>query len=327
MGSITLLWPICLLLLALPFIIRYLPGKRKKDEFIFITSLPYSLEREPQNKVRLMFGLCYAAWFFLVIALCRPVYLDEVIVVKQPHRDIMLAVDLSDSMDIKDMYDINNAPQSRLDVVKEQLAVFVKNRLEKDPNDRLGLIVFADQADVLSPLTFDKQLLLSLVDELDLNLAGQYTNISDAIKVALERFEEAQTNQKILILLSDGKNTTEGPSPIEMANIAKENNMKIYTIGFGGRTAVSVNTNSLDDTSAELDEETLKQIATITGANYYRVSDGSSLKNRYQEINYKEPQEESAISYQPEIELYHWFLLISVILSVVAAIAIRRING
>lgn len=323
MGSIAFVWPLCALLLVVPFVIRYLPGRKKKDEFIFITSLPFALDNEPQNKVRLMFTLAYAAWFFLVVALCRPVYLDDVIVVNQPHRDIFLAVDLSDSMDIKDMYDDEKNSVSRLDVVKKQLSEFVKNRLNREYHDRIGLIIFAERADVMAPLTFDKKLITSMIDEMDIELAGIYTNIGDAIKLALERFEEAKTNQKILILLSDGRNTTRGPTPIEMANMAREHNMKIYTIGFGGGSLLDAQ----NDGNSDLDEDTLRQIASITGGNYYRAMDARALKSRYQEISYLEAQEEDVVSYQPEIELYHWFLIISIIMAVAASITVRRING
>lgn len=323
MGSIAFVWPLCALLLVVPFIIRYFPGRKKKDEFIFITSLPFALDKEPQNKVRLMFSLAYASWFFLVLALCRPVYLDDVIVVNQPHRDIFLAVDLSDSMDIHDMYDEENNSVSRLEVVKKQIGEFIKNRQNKEFHDRIGLIIFAEQADVMAPLTFDKKLVLAMVDEMDIELAGIYTNIGDAIRLALERFEEAKTNQKILILLSDGRNTTQGPTPLEMATTAREHNMKIYTIGFGGGAML----NSADDAEPDLDEDTLRQIANITGGNYYRAIDSRALKSRYQEISYLEVQEEDAISYQPEIELYHWFLILSIIMAVATSITVRRING
>lgn len=322
-------WWVFLLLMALPFGIRFLPGKNKKDEFIFITSLPHYMPNEPKNKIYFIFSLAYGAWFFLMLALMRPVYYDKPIVINQPHRDIMLAIDLSDSMETKDMYDKDKRPISRLDVVKEQVKGFISNRIKGEYNDRIGIILFADNASVLSPLTFDKQMLLELVDEIDISMADQLTNIAGAINLAQKRFDEAGTNQKILILLSDGRNTTDGMSPIEAANIAKENGMKIYTIGFGGDTynfddsGVSTKLN----TSAELDEDSLRQIANITKGMYYRATMSESLRGRYQEISYLEATEEDPQSYQPEIDLYHWPLLLSIILSLCAGVAVRRING
>ncbi len=121
MESLNFHWLWMFLLVFLPLIVRFLPGKSKKHEFIYITSLPHYLPHEPKNKVYQLFGLAMAAWVFLIIALMRPYYLDTTIVINRPHRDIMLAVDISDSMEIQDMYDSSNKPISRFAVVKKQL--------------------------------------------------------------------------------------------------------------------------------------------------------------------------------------------------------------
>lgn len=320
-------WIWMFLLFFLPLIIRVLPGKSKKNEFIYITSLPHYLPHEPKNKVYFLFGLAMASWLFLIVALTRPFYLDTMIVINRPHRDIMLAVDISDSMEIQDMYDATNKPISRFQVVKKQLKEFIENRDGKF-NDRMGVILFADHAYVLSPLTFDKKSLLELVDEIDASMAGQLTNIGDAINLAVERFEEAGTNQKIMILLSDGRNTAEGIQPLEAAAIARDKDMKIYTIGFGGGV-FSSDDRGLDnhDTSAELDEDTLKKIAETTHGAYYRARDSRSLHGRYQEINFLEATESDAETFQPERELYFYPLIISLILALATAIQVRRING
>ncbi len=322
------LWWLFLLLAFLPILIRFLPGRSKKDEFIFITSLPKILDSEPKNRVHKIFGLAYAAWVFLMIALMRPVYFDTPIIIEQPHRDIMMAIDLSDSMSIMDMRDEENRPVPRIDVVREQVRQFILSRIRNNSNDRIGIILFSDRAHMLAPLTFDKGLLLKLVDEIDLKLAsGPLTNISGAIEMAMNRFEEAGTNKKILILLTDGKNTAEGMTPDQAANNANSQDMKIYTIGFGSDALDEGFDEGLDDSSADIDEVTLQNIAKITHGNYYRARDGKALHNRYQEINFNEASEESPRSYQPAVELYYWPLLISIILSVVAGVAVRRING
>ncbi len=328
MDSLGFAWPLCFILLFLPFVIRYLPGKNKKDDFIFITSLPNVLPKEPKNKVYFQFSLAYASWFFLVLALCRPIYLDDLIVINQPHRDIYLAIDLSDSMEIQDMFDETGKAVTRLSVVKKEVKEFIKARDNSYYNDRIGIILFADNAYVLSPLTFDKKVLLNFVDEIDFSLAGQFTNIGAAISLALERFEEAGTNQKILILLSDGKNTVEDVNPIDIANTAHERNMKIYTIGFSGGNYLTDDKLSQENLPAnELDEDTLNQIAKVTKGLYYRVDNSRSLHGRYQEISYLEAESSEATSYQPEIELYQWPLILSLIFAVATGIAVRRING
>lgn len=320
-------WWLFLILAFLPILIRFFPGRSKKDEFIYITSLPKILDSEPKNRVHMIFGIAYAAWVFLMIALMRPVYYDTPIVIEQPHRDIILAIDLSDSMKYMDMLDSENRPVQRIDIVKEQVREFILSRIKSNSNDRIGIILFSDQAQVLSPLTFDKGLLLKLADEIDLKLStGPLTNITGAINMAINRFEEAGTNKKILILLTDGRNTVDGGmTPNSAAHVAYSKDMKIYTIGFGSETA--------DDFEDEgegidrIDEPTLKEIAKITRGEYMRARDRKQLHNRYQEINFNEASEETPRQYQPEVELYHWPLLISLLLSICTGIVVRRING
>ena len=323
-------WWVFLILAFLPLLIRFLPGRSKKDEFIYITSLPKILESEPKNKVYMIFGFAYSAWIFLMIALMRPVYHDTPIVIEQPHRDIILALDLSDSMEIMDMLDREGHALRRIDVVKDQVREFILSRIRTNSNDRIGIILFSDQAHVLSPLTYDKGLLLNLTEEIDPKLAsGPLTNISAAINMAISRFEEAGTNKKILILLTDGKNTVEGMTPAQAANNAANHDMKIYTIGFGSDTSTEDfdDDDNLSDGSAEIDENTLQAIAKITHGNYYRARDSKSLHNRYQEINFNETSEESPLSFQPDIELYQFPLLLSLLLSVATGVIVRRTNG
>ena len=318
-------WWLFLLLAFLPIIIRFLPGRSKKDEFIYITSLPKILDSEPKNRVHMIFGIAYAAWVFLMIALMRPVYYDTPIVIEQPHRDIILAIDLSDSMKYMDMLDSENHPVQRIDIVKEQVREFILSRIKSNSNDRIGIIIFSDQAQVLSPLTFDKGLLLKLADEIDLKLStGPLTNITGAINMAINRFEEAGTNKKILILLTDGRNTVDGGmTPTSAAHVAYSKDMKIYTIGFGSDAADDFDDEGID----KIDEQTLKEIAKITRGEYKRAHDRKQLHNKYQEINFNEASEETPRQYQPEVELYHWPLLISLLLSICTGIVVRRING
>ncbi|MEE1286502.1 MAG: VWA domain-containing protein [Ruminobacter sp.] len=324
------IWWVFLILMLLPIGIRFLPGKSKKDEFIYITSLPHHLPSEPKKKIYLILSVAYSAWIFLMIALMRPVYHDKPIIISTEHNDFILAIDLSDSMEIKDMYDKDKKLVTRLSVVKNELKDFIHHRIRSKNNDRIGVILFADNAYILTPLTFDRQLVLDLIDEIDLSLAGQLTNISDAINLAIQRFDEAKTNKKIMILLSDGKNTTDGMNPLEAANSAKDAGMKIYTIGFGGGSITINNRNTKDilaDTSADLDETTLRAIAETTDGIYYRARDAQSLQSKYREISFLEPSENSVEHHQPKVELYHWPLLISLILSVATGIIVRRVNG
>ncbi|WP_409420126.1 VWA domain-containing protein [Pseudaeromonas sp. ZJS20] len=310
-----LAWPWLLLLLLLPLLVRRslraVPAMQ--GDPLVIPTLPYVSER-PVAAQRWHPWLLLLAWACLCLALARPQWLGEPIALEQAHRNLMLAVDLSDSMRTQDMV-LKGAPVDRLSVVKQQLTQFVNRR----EGDRMGLILFADHAYVMMPLSADHATLAQFIDELDFGLAGHLTAIGEAIGLSLKRLEQQQTQQKVLILLSDGRDTVETLPPLTAATLAAQAKMRIYTIGLGAEDPADP-----DGSNSDLDEQTLTRIAAVTGGQYFRARDPDSLAQIYRAIDELEPSEISARYYQPRQELYPWPLALALALSLL--MLVRRLH-
>ncbi len=319
---LTLSWPWLLLLLPLPLLIRLLPARAQNVEPLYVPTLPHLSLHGPHRQNALFF-LAWLVWCLLLVALARPTWLGEPVALERPHRDLMLAVDLSDSMRTVDMLE-EGRPVNRLQVVKHQLREFVAQRA----GDRMGLILFADHAYLMSPLTSDWRTLQSFIDELDFSMAGYLTSLGEAIGLSIKRFSDEGSRQKLLILLSDGRDTVGTVSPIAAATLAAKQQMRIYTIGLGAEVPLDDPLASAQDSpAADLDEKTLGEIARITQGQYFRARDPESLAAIYQEIDSLEPMEKSQRFYQPRHELYAYPLAIAVWLGLWLAYLVRRRHG
>lgn len=317
-------WPWLLTVLPLPLLIRWLlPASQLAeqaalkvpflDDFVGFDSRALS----PQKPWRLW--LAIAAWVLLVLAVSRPQWLGEPIEQTVSGRDLMLAVDLSGSMEEQDFV-INKQRVDRLTATKFVAADFINRRV----GDRVGLILFGTQAYLQTPLTFDRKTVTTLLNESAIGLAGDNTAIGDAIGLAVKRLKNQQANSRVLILLTDGANTAGEVSPIKAAELAAENQLKIYTIGigademqvrsfFGSRTV---------NPSRDLDEKTLTTIADTTGGHYFRARNTEELDKIYQLLDELEPVEKDKQYYRPRSELYPWPLGLALALSV--AICLSR---
>lgn len=317
---LTLVWPWCLLFTILPLLVRLLlPAKVQSYTPVYLPSLPHVHTQAPERSSG-RFYLSLLAWVLLCLALARPQWLGDPVSLEQPHRDLMLAVDLSDSMRTQDMLE-QGRTVNRLSVVKTQLKSFIGQRA----GDRMGLILFADHAYLMAPLTSDWHTLTQFVDELDFGMAGHLTAMGEAIGLTLKRFASQKSKQKIMILLSDGRDTVETIPPLAAAELAKQAGMKIYTIGLGAEVALDdLLDNGGDNPSADLDETTLNQIALLTGGRYFRARDPQSLADIYQEISRLEPQERGHRFLQPRSELYLWPLALAIGCYLLAQLVLLR---
>ena len=319
---VTLGWPWLLLLLPLPLLIRLLPARQQEIEPLYVATLPHLSQQAPHRSYSL-FLLALLIWSLLLLALARPAWLGEPEPLERPHRDLMLAIDLSDSMRTMDMLE-QGRPVNRLQVVKRQLRQFVGQRA----GDRIGLILFADHAYLMSPLTSDWRTLQSFIDELDFSMAGYLTSIGEAIGLSIKRFRDEGSRQKLLILLSDGRDTVGTVSPLAAATLAAQHQMRIYTIGLGAEVALDDPlASATDNPAADLDEQTLREIARVTQGHYFRARDPESLAAIYQEIDALEPMEKSQHFYQPRLELYAYPLALALLLSLWLAFLVRRRHG
>ena len=243
------------------------------------------------------------AWGCLLLAATGPHWIGEPIDVPLTGRDLMLAVDLSESMRENDFI-LGGRPVDRLTATKSVARDFIAQRR----GDRLGLILFGQQAYLHVPLTFDRETVDQLLDEAVIGIAGRQTAIGDALGLAVKRLREEQAEQKILILMTDGRNTAGQVEPLRAAELAAEAGLKVYTIGIGAEEATqrgffgSVRVNP----SADLDETTLRAIAEKTGGRYFRARDTQEFDAIYDELDALEPIEHTGEQFRPRNALFHW---------------------
>lgn len=271
------------------------------------------------TKWLLLLAIC--AWLFLVLSIMRPQWLGEPIEKAVSGRDLMLAVDLSGSMKKRD-FKIANQQVDRLTATKYVAEQFIQRRV----GDRLGLILFGTQAYLQTPLTFDRTTVSILLNEAFIGLAGEYTAIGDAIGLAIKRLKNQSSNSRVLILLTDGSNTTGKITPLKAAELAATYNLKIYTIGIGAdeMTVHSFFGSSKINPSADLDEQTLLAIAEKTGGRYFRAKDTKELNLIYELLDTLEPTKKDTQYFRPRIELYHWSLAIAWLFAGIIALSRLR---
>ena len=317
-----LLWPYALALLPLPLIFRWLlPARTRQQAALKVADTGFwqtGTESHATVTSRSTLGalLPTLLWLCLVAALTRPVWIGEPVRLPAEGRDLMLAVDISGSMDTADM-ELNGRPVNRLEIVKHVLNDFISRR----EGDRLGLILFGSNAYLQTPLTFDRETVRTFMNEAALGLAGKQTAIGDAIALAAKRMRDTPAESQVLVLLTDGENTAGTIDPIRAAELAAETGIRIYTIGMGAdRMEVpSFFGSRTINPSRELDEESLQTIADLTEGRFYRARDTSELSQIYGLIDQLEPTEREQKVYRPQTSLFHWPLLAALLISFVIA--------
>ena len=321
-------WPWVLLLLPLPLAVYYgLPvqeaGREAALRVPFIDDFRYS--QQPGQRrltLRLLTLLSLLAWCLVVLAASRPQWLGDIISINISGRDLMIAVDLSDSMRAKD-FEINGVPVNRLNATKSVATAFIENRR----GDRLGLILFGSRAYLQAPLTFDTKIINQLLLEAAIGLAGERTAIGDAIGLALKRLDVRPQGTQVLILMTDGANTAGEVTPIKAAQLAAQRGLKIYTIGIGGDDVAQRSWFGLrsPNRAAQLDGKTLREIARLTGGRYFRAHDTQDLAEIYALLDELEPLDKDEQSFRPTSALFHWPLAFALLLAaVVSLLRVRR---
>ncbi len=308
----SLAWPWALLALPLPLIVRWLlPEARslavaglKVPRLSSFATLRDRSEIEQLTNWR--FWIALVAWLLLVLAAARPERIGDELEMPVSGRNLMLAVDLSGSMDQKD-FELGSRRVDRLTATKAVASDFISRR----EGDRIGLILFGERAYLQVPLTLDRETVKILLMEAFIGLAGEKTAIGDAITLAVRRVHEQREEQgdQVLVLLTDGANTAGEVDPIKAAQLAQQVGLRIYTIGIG---AEQLEVSSLIggrrriNPSADLDEETLTQIAGLTGGRYFRATDTASLQDIYALVDELEPVEEPESGFRPVKSLFYW---------------------
>lgn len=319
-------WPWVFALLPLPLAAYYLLPPLKREEsalrvpfFEQVNALYQAGEGRRHNNSLLRLLPLLLCWLLLVTAAARPQWVGDAVTLPASGRDLLLAVDISGSMETPDMV-VEGQQIPRISVVKFVVTDFIDRR----ESDRLGLILFGTQAYLQAPLTFDRPTVSKLMDEAQLGFAGEKTAIGDAIGLAIKRLEGRPDSQRVLILLTDGANTAGEVAPRQAADLAAQAGVKIYTIGVGANEMVSRmglfgGFSRVINPSADLDEDTLKYIADTTGGRYFRAHDPQELQKIYAVLDQLEPIEQEGETLRPIAALFFWPLAAALLLSLTMA--------
>ncbi len=305
-------WAVALLLL-LP-LLAFLRGHRGKEAAIQYSGLSLFGPLVRGRKVQpggWLSALRYPALFFLLVALARPQKVDSSTQVQESGIDMMLAIDLSPSMQALD-YHKDGQEVSRVDVVRETVGQFIQDR----PNDRIGMVAFAGEAYLMSPLTLDHDWLLQNVKRLQVGLAGDATAIGSALAVCTNRLRDQPSKSKIIVLLTDGQNNAGKITPLAAAEAAHALGIKIYTIGAGSSDLAKYPQGRDPFTGriiytmipVDMDEGALKKIAEIGEGKFFRAADYDSLKRVYAEINQLETSQVAVKHFEHVKEYFTWAL-------------------
>ena len=322
-------WPWLILLLPLPWVIyRYArPYGATMNSALRVPFLDDFAEAEPDTRSKSRtwaLWIAILAWCLLVITAMRPQWLGDLVEVPVTGRELMLAVDLSGSMDQQDFV-LGGRRVDRLSATKRVAGEFIERRV----GDRIGLILFGEQAYLQAPMTFDRETVRTLLSESVIGLAGKATAIGDAIGLAVKRLRERDESQRVLILLTDGANTAGVVDPLSAAELARREGLKIYTIGIGATEMVerSLFGSRKFNPSADLDEAALKEIAGLTGGVYFRARDLGELEEIYAMIDELEPVEQDPKKFRPKKALYTWPLGAALLLGILLALMQGEIRG
>ncbi|WP_267126005.1 vWA domain-containing protein, partial [Xanthomonas sacchari] len=250
-------------------------------------------------------------------AAARPLQLGEPIAPPQQARQLMLAVDLSGSMSEPDMT-LGGRVVDRLTAAKAVLADF----LDRRDGDRIGLLVFGQQAYALTPLTADLATVRDQLRDSVVGLAGRETALGDAIALAVKRLREQKQGERVLIVLTDGVNTAGVLDPLKAAELAKAEHVRVYTIAFGGDGGMSLFGLPIPGSGGDdqVDEDTLRKIAQDTGGRFFRARDTAELASIYAELDRLEPVRSAGPAVRPRIERYAWPLAAALALALLSFI-------
>ena len=328
----SLAWPWMLLALPLPLLVRAIlsPVTESQEAGLKVPSFKgFAVVTDRARSEQLMnwrVWVAITAWTLLVLAAARPERVGDEIDVPVSGRNLMLAVDLSGSMDAKD-FALGNRRVDRLTATKAVASDFIERR----KGDRIGLILFGERAYLQVPLTLDRETVNILLMESEIGLAGEKTAIGDAITLAVKRIYDqgAQGDEQVLVLLTDGANTAGEINPVKAAELAQQIGLRIYTIGIGADAEIETTWFGLRRTNpaAQLDEKSLREIARLSGGRYFRARDSQQLAQIYQLLNELEPLPRDERQLRPIIALFVWPLAtaLGLALLLILAPAWRRI--
>ena len=309
---LTISYPWVFLLLPLPLLILYLaPAYREPrlavrvpfmDRLYVVTGRTGATGGALVRRTRMQKAQIAFAWLALLTALARPTWMEDPIVRELPMRDLLVALDLSGSMETRDFTDASGQLTDRLDAAKQVLDQFLSRR----DGDRVGLVFFGSAAFVQAPFSEDLEVVRELLDEAQVRMLGPRTVLGDSIGVAIRLFENSEVDERVMIVLTDGNDTGSLVPPVRAAAIARDNGVTVHTVAMGDPEAAG---------EQALDEETLRAVAETTGGGYFHAGDRVELERIYRALDQLNPRQVESLSYRPERELYFWPLGAAVLFS------------
>lgn len=306
------LHPEFLWLLTLLPVLAILRGRRSFAPSLVFSSTSIAAHLAEGRKVgpgRILAALRLIAIALLIFAFARPQLGNTTTEIEASGIDILLAVDVSGSMEALD-FTLQGKAANRLDVVKSVMHSFIGER----PNDRIGLLAFSGRPYMVSPLTLDHDWLLKRLDSLSIGMVEDGTAIGSAIGSGLNRLRDREAKSRIMILLTDGMNNAGTITPLVAAEAAETLNIKIYTIGAGTRGEAPMPVRDafgrerLVRVKVDIDDATLSEVAEMTGGQYFRATDTKSLEKVYAEINKMETTTRNIKKFENYRELYSWLV-------------------
>lgn len=322
------LHPELLWLLSLIPLFSLLLGRRGAAPALTFSSISLAASLATAKKTRpgtLLFLLRLVMFSLLILALARPQQGNSTTEIEASGIDILLAVDVSGSMEAMD-FTLDGKPTNRLDVVKKVVDEFITQR----PNDRIGLLAFGGRPYLVSPLTLDHSWLQKRLESLEIGMVEDGTAIGSAIGSGTNRLRDKKSKSRILILLTDGMNNSGRIPPLIAAEAAETLAIKVYTIGAGTRGEAPIPVTDpfgrrrLIQAKVDIDEETLTKVAELTGARYFRATDTASLEKIYKEINDMETTTRTIKKFEHYRELFPLFILTALMLLCVEIVLSRK---
>lgn len=311
-----LAWPWVWLLLPLPWLLRWLlPVSESSDAALkvsFLAELEHLAGRRaaialPAWRQQLPYLFI---WLLLLSAASRPQWVGEPLPMPTNGRDLLLAVDVSGSMEFPDMQ-WKGEEISRLELVKHLVGEFIAERR----GDRVGLILFGSKAYLQAPLTFDRETVRTWLDEAVIGIAGSNTAVGDAIGLAVKRLRDRPAKSRVLVLITDGANNGGEIEPLQAARLAAAAGIKVHTIGIGAEADDSMIARFGFNPGGDLDETTLRMIAYETGGEYFRVRSNEELKAVGTTLDELEPAAQRPAQARVATALYPWPLAIALLIS------------
>ncbi len=322
-------WPWMALLLILPLLVQWLWPRTDPEQAELAgrqdTLLHPALEQlqesftgyRPRASIsgRMHHVFITLLWLCLTLTLMRPQWLEAYTETRADGYDLMLAVDASHSMEALD-FTVNNAQVTRMAVLKGVLNKFIAGR----GGDRVGLLIFGNQAYTIAPLTYDLDAVRQQLADVVPNIAGQGTAMGDAIGLGVKKLRERPQGSRVLILVADGNNNAGVIPPLDAARLAAHNGIRIYVIGVGStQQSVQIIENgqlvARDDLG--MDESTLREIAATTNGAYFRATDTRALEEIYSLIDELEKTRAESRTVLIPHTLYHWPLGLALLLLLV----------